>query len=136
MTFRLSNTCLVVEDEPLLALDIETMLAGCGYAIAGPFASWSEALELVERDPPAAAIVDFQVQDGSSVVLLRALEDAGIPFLIYSGRERESSPDFADALWLEKPCMPDKLEAAVRSLFRHHQRTAAASREGASAVSA
>ncbi len=122
MLQKTPRLCLVVEDEPLLALDIETMLTEAGYLVAGPYASWREALQSVATHRPDAAIVDFLVQDGNSTELLRALDEALIPFAIYSGRDQASAPEFADAIWLEKPCMPEKLKSVMRALLEGRAR--------------
>ena len=38
---------LVVEDEPIVGMDIESILAAVGFQVIGPAASVSEALELI-----------------------------------------------------------------------------------------
>ena len=49
---------LVVEDEFLVALDMETILADAGFEVIGPVGGVAEALRLIERDRPAAALLD------------------------------------------------------------------------------
>ena len=75
---------LVVEDQPLIAADIAMSLedAGANVVIAHNLA---KALELVERGPVSAAIVDFGLSDGEATAFCERLTRANIPFVIYSG---------------------------------------------------
>lgn len=66
---------LVAEDEALIALELAESLEQDGYEVVGPAATVAEALALCEATgPPELALVDIDLRDGSSgVVLARAL---------------------------------------------------------------
>jgi two-component system, response regulator PdtaR len=50
---------LIVEDEPLIALDLEAMLERRGARIVGPAATVREALSLLQSERPDVALLDF-----------------------------------------------------------------------------
>jgi CheY-like chemotaxis protein len=52
---------LIVEDEPIVALDLARMALEAGYALCGTAASGPEALALAELNPPTVALVDIRL---------------------------------------------------------------------------
>jgi CheY-like chemotaxis protein len=52
---------LIVEDEPIVALDLARTVLEAGYALCGTAASGPEALALAELNPPTVAIVDVRL---------------------------------------------------------------------------
>lgn len=52
---------LIVEDEPLVALDLARLALEAGYALCGIAASGPEALALAELNPPTVALVDIRL---------------------------------------------------------------------------
>jgi PAS domain S-box-containing protein len=80
---------LIVEDEGVLALDIERQLRGLGFTIVGVAASADEALRLAGLDCPDLAIVDLRIEgarDGIETALrLRADFDVPVVFLTAHG---------------------------------------------------
>ena len=52
---------LVVEDEALIAFEIEEIIKDAGGVVAGPFATVDEALRLIENENISAAILDMQL---------------------------------------------------------------------------
>jgi DNA-binding response OmpR family regulator len=57
------DSLLIVEDEPLIAIDIETVLLAEGL-LAEFCASREEALELISSKSPSTAILDFHLKTG------------------------------------------------------------------------
>ena len=55
---------LVVEDDALLAMDLESILTDAGHTVLGPVASASEALQLVKDAMPDLALVDLGLSEG------------------------------------------------------------------------
>ena len=83
----LERAILVVEDEPLIALDIATEFEkrGARVSIANTL---KEALASVEADGLSAAVLDHALPDGDSTQLCERLTKRGIPFVTYSGYTR------------------------------------------------
>jgi len=104
---------LIVEDEGLVALDVETAFTDAGALIVGPLATVAEAMSLSLHRFDAAAI-DIRLQDGLSHPFALKLKTAGIPFVLTTGypchdlpRELEGSP------CLMKPIPSDLIVSAL-----------------------
>lgn len=79
---------LVVEDEPLEALDYCDRLVAAGAEVVGPFDSVSAALDSVKHDPIDVALLDYALADQNSEKLQSALERRDIPFVVLTGYPR------------------------------------------------
>ena len=78
------RTVLIVEDEPLIALDIVNGFKRAGAAVA--FArSLADARSRVEHGGICAAIVDFGLGDGDANELCVQLSQKHVPFVLHSG---------------------------------------------------
>ena len=114
---------LVVEDEALIAMELESILCEAGHKVLGAAATLSRALDLVERLEPMldAVLLDANLGGQSSLPVARRLADAGIPFVVTSGYSGQ------DALWrvtgaphVPKPYDLRQLAAALQVLPRRH----------------
>jgi DNA-binding response OmpR family regulator len=109
---------LVVEDEPILALDMETALRQAGFEITGLASSCDRALALLERSKPDAAVLDANLRGASVEPVAGALVRQGVPFLIVSGYGRAHLPSvLLAAPFLPKPFEPISLVSAVVTLL-------------------
>src|SRR6476620_12408537 len=94
------RSILIVEDEPLIVMDITQAFEGTGAALTTTNAL-HQALILVEHDGLSAAILDHALGDGNSTKLYERLTERGIPYIIYSGFDAvEGAPKAA--LYLRK----------------------------------
>jgi DNA-binding response OmpR family regulator len=101
------RSILVVEDEPLIAMDITQAFAGTGAALTTTN-TLHHALILVEHDGLAGAILDHALGDGDSSLLYARLKERSIPFLIYSGFDTVGGAS-AGAPHVNKPAAPGEL---------------------------
>lgn len=76
---------LVLEDEPLIAMDLEDLLIGKGYAVVGPFSAAAAALESLTQARPHTALLDIYLFNGTSFDVARELKRVGIPFAFMTG---------------------------------------------------
>jgi DNA-binding response OmpR family regulator len=109
---------LILEDEWLIALDLQMVLEDAGYAIAGPASSVSGALELIRREEIAAGLLDLHVGEQTSYPIAVALRELGIPFLFLTGHTRANlEPEFRNESVVSKPIerrdLVRRLEAIV-----------------------
>lgn len=109
------RSILIVEDEPLIGLDMLTTLEAAGASITLTTAL-KHAVVLVEHDGLSAAILDHTLKDGDSSSLCTRLKERGIPFIIYSGHLHVEG-SFDAALHLRKPATAEALIAAVESVL-------------------
>jgi CheY-like chemotaxis protein len=84
---------LVVEDEPLIRLDITRLLKDAGYEIVGPFCTIEEALGSIIAEDLDAAILDFNLGNETAALIADALTTQGIPFMWLTGYSRDVIPE-------------------------------------------
>ena len=110
-------TVLVVEDELLIALDIESTLSEAGFNVAVS-ASCADAKSLLERITPDAVVLDVHLQDGDCATIAKTLVARRIPFIVHTGYDGPDRDEvFRRGTMLGKPSKPDDLVAAVKSLM-------------------
>ena len=108
---------LVLEDEPLVAVDIAATIADAGWDVVGPAGSIPKALSLIQEQGCEAAILDANLGGESAAPVAETLKARGIPFIVLSGYNNEQLTGLlSDAPFLAKPYDPDDLVALVRSL--------------------
>ncbi len=105
---------MVVEDEALIALDLEDVFRDAAYDVTGPYPSCGDALASLKIALPDVAVLDATLRDGPCLDLARELRRLGVPFLIYSGRDafEEQPPELEGVPWIEKP---SRLELVIRT---------------------
>ncbi|WP_045835464.1 response regulator [Hyphomicrobium sp. 99] len=109
---------LLVEDNTLIALDLEEILKGYGCCVVGPSVTVREALEVLGTEEVDIAVVDYLLEDGEAAPLARALDDKGIPFAICTGAgEDELGTLYPNTPILGKPYNPDDVSIVVNSLI-------------------
>ena len=62
---------LIIEDEPIIAMDIEDLVANCGHRVIGVAATEADAVAIAERSRPGLILADINLGaggDGSSAV--------------------------------------------------------------------
>ena len=97
--------CLIVEDQALIGMAIESALEETDSWTCDLVHSAADALAYLNRMKPDAAILDYVLRDGVCTELARTLHGSEIPFLIYSGHHRSANlpSELAQVTWIEKP---------------------------------
>lgn len=109
---------LVVEDELVLALELESALDDAGYAVIGPAATLRDAAALLRAARPAAALLDVNIQGHPVVPLARRLVAAGVPFALHTAYAADhlAAPILRGAPLLPKPLDQAALRRVLRDL--------------------
>ena len=110
---------LLLEDEALIALNLQDELQDAGYEVAGPFTACAAALEWLQTVTPAMAILDAALTDGSCREIALELTRREVPFLIYSGYQEDQRllAEFQHVTWIEKPVPSEVLVQACQQLL-------------------
>ena len=109
---------LVVEDEPLVALEVETELVEAGATVVGPAGTLEAAARLIEAEPLDAALLDANLAGRPVDTLAAALDARGVPFAFASGYGPAGLPEgFRDRPLLGKPFGAEALVALVAELL-------------------
>lgn len=64
---------LIIEDEPLISMQLEGLVSDLGHRVIGTAATHAQAVELFARHPAGLVLADIQLADGSSGI--EAVED-------------------------------------------------------------
>jgi len=110
------RSVLLVEDEPLICLDIATRLQDAG-ALVYAASHLEKALTLADRPDLSAGVLDFNLGAVDSSPICRKLVERRIPFLFHTGRVCPAFRQWPAAPVLLKPSHPG-LIASVAALFR------------------
>jgi CheY-like chemotaxis protein len=113
---------LIIEDEPLIAMDLEALVEGLGHNVTGVARTRTEAVKLASTKQPGLILADIQLADGSSGLdavndLLKAFEVPVIFITAYPERfltgERPEP-----AFLIAKPFQPANVSAVIsQALF-------------------
>ena len=110
---------LVVEDEILIALELRDELVDAGARVVGPAMSVAEALRLIDREKPTAAILDVWLGSEDSLKVAQRLEAVGVPFILHTGHFTDGLPrDWPQVPIIKKPASRQALLAALAGLSR------------------
>lgn len=108
---------LVVEDEPLIGMDIEDALEGLGHEVVGPITELTEALDLATIEALGCAILDINIRGGHSYPVADMLLKRGLPVLLLSSYGEQTLPErLHEEARLPKPFTGAQLDKEIRDL--------------------
>ena len=120
----LKTRVLIIEDEPIIALDIEALVKDLGHEITAVARTRVEARTFAESETPGLILADIQLADDSSGIdaVKDILTEHDIPVIFITAfPERLLSGDRPEPTYLiTKPFRPDTVKAAIgQALFFH-----------------
>jgi two-component system, response regulator PdtaR len=103
---------LIVEDEFLIALQIEEIVERLGYTVLGPVGSVTKGLDLLRHTAPSAAILDVNLDGVLVTPIAQMCRDRHIPFVLVTGYGRLAldEPLLESAPRLRKPLDEDLIK--------------------------
>lgn len=109
---------LVVEDELMIVLMLESLLVEAGFEVADVATKVEPALAFLEASAFDGAILDANLAGVSSAPVAAALAARSIPFLVVSGyAATQQDGAFAAGLHVQKPFQTEALVEALRSIL-------------------
>ena len=109
---------LVVEDESLIRMLLEDMLADLGHEVVATASSVSTAKELATAGGFDAAILDVNLEGEEVFPVAEILAARSLPFVFASGYGQAALPEkFRDRPTLQKPFQGQQLEAAINRIL-------------------
>ena len=107
---------LVVEDEPLIAMDLAAILESNGADVIGPCLSIAEALIALDAEALDAALVDIRLGDGVSFAIADELVRRGVAFAFVTGiaHMREAPENLRIIPLISKPFDPEEILEFLR----------------------
>jgi two-component system, response regulator PdtaR len=113
---------LIVEDDPLVALDEAKIVESFGHRVVGVACDTAEAMDLVRSDRPSVALLDVNLADGPTGPMLCAwlVGRLHIPVVFVTGSPEQLPPSLAGALgYIVKPFGTRVLGAALAFAGRY-----------------
>ena len=109
---------LIVDDEILIASDLQDSFQEAGAEVVGPFSSVRQAVACAKNEDLSAAILDFRVGRDTTVEVAQMLDSRQIPYIFYSGQgvSPELHDQMPDARFLMKPARYGALMRAMQEL--------------------
>ena len=128
---QVATDILIIEDEPLIAMDIEEMVESLGHRVVGTARTHAEAVTMFGRARPKMVLADIQLADGSSGIeaVNEILSTTSVPVIFITAfPERLLTGERPEPAFLvTKPFNPDMVKALIsQALFFDRQAKAAA----------
>ncbi len=118
------ESVMIVEDEFLIAMDIDSILKAEGYTVLGPFASVEQALHLLKDTRPDAAVLNYSVRGEAITPVAERLRALDVPMVLSSADYPINAPlsevceALAGAKSIGKPINERRLFDALNLAFR------------------
>jgi DNA-binding response OmpR family regulator len=109
---------LVLEDEALIALDVEYILQSAGFQDVITLSSRADAQQWLSDHTPHIAVIDPHLRDGMCIEVIQTLTERNVPFVVHSGErpeEAEGEHGLHKGYWVAKPSRPEALVAAIKA---------------------
>ncbi|MFN3717744.1 MAG: response regulator [Rhizobium rhizophilum] len=125
---QVATDIMIIEDEPLIALDIEQMVEDLGHRVTGIARTHAEAVDLYKRTSPKMVLADIQLADGSSGIdaVNDILKVDTIPVIFITAfPERLLTGERPEPAFLvTKPFNPDMVKALISQALFFNERVA------------
>lgn len=119
MPSQTARRILIVEDEFLLAMDLEYLLTGMGHKVVEVASRVAEGMEFARRAEIDFAILDVNVAGIQSFPIADILRQRGIPFVFATGYGSAGLVDgYQKEPTLQKPYQPQQLERLITATNR------------------
>jgi CheY-like chemotaxis protein len=107
---------LLVEDDPIIALDFEDTILGLGAKTVRTAATVARALQMIADRAPDFALLDISLMREKSFAIAEKLDALKIPFAFVTGYSSDVRlpQAFAGRPRLLKPCSTEALETILK----------------------
>ncbi len=118
MTGQTAKRVLIVEDEVLIAMNLEDMLNELGHEVVGQTTRIDKAMELARESDIDFAVLDINLAGKKSFPVAEILRQRGIPFTFATGNGPEGLMDgYRDLPVLQKPYAQEDLKRTIALVF-------------------
>jgi DNA-directed RNA polymerase specialized sigma24 family protein len=119
---QVATDVLIIEDEPMIAMDLESIVEGLGHRVTGVARTHAEAVRAVDQHKPGLVLADIQLADGSSGLdaVNEMLGSFAVPVIFITAYpDRLLTGERPEpAFLITKPYQPDTVKAIVsQALF-------------------
>jgi len=125
---QVATDIMIIEDEPLIAMDIENMVTELGHSVTGIARTKDEAVDLFDKSSPKMVLADIQLADGSSGIdaVNDILRTSAVPVIFITAfPERLLTGERPEPTFLvTKPFNPDMVKALISQALFFNESTA------------
>lgn len=119
---QVATDVMIIEDEPIIAMDLEALLESLGHRVTGIARTEKEAVHLASVKRPSLILADIQLADGSSGIdaINQILQKISVPVIFITAfPERLLTGEKPEpAFLITKPFEPDMVKAVIsQALF-------------------
>ena len=119
---QVATDVLIIEDEPMIAMDLESIVEGLGHRVTGVARTHAEAVGAADQHKPGLVLADIQLADGSSGLdaVNEMLGSFAVPVIFITAYpDRLLTGERPEpAFLITKPYQPDTVKAIVsQALF-------------------
>jgi len=109
---------LLVEDEALVAIELEEIVREFGAEVVGPFSRVADALDALLHESISVAILDIQLDGETTFQIVDVLLERAKPALFVTAGTLEAMPEkYRQLPRLQKPFDPVELGRLAKSIF-------------------
>ncbi|AFL48989.1 DNA-directed RNA polymerase specialized sigma24 family protein [Sinorhizobium fredii] len=129
---QVATDIMIIEDEPLIAMDIEDMVTSLGHRVTGIARTHREAIDIYRQTSPKMILADIQLADGSSGIdaVNDILTQAAVPVIFITAfPERLLTGNKPEPAFLvTKPFNPEMVKALISQALFFDEQAQAGSR--------
>ncbi|HQU68779.1 MAG TPA: response regulator [Albidovulum sp.] len=118
MASSIAGSVLIIEDEAIIAMDIETIVMEMGHRVTGIAPTRRAAVDLASRERPDLILADIQLADNSSGIdavndILAQFDDIPVIFITAFPERLLTGKRPEPAFLITKPYVEDQVRSAV-----------------------
>lgn len=118
MADAVSGSVMIIEDEGIIAMDLESIVSDMGHRVTGVARTHNEAIELAAQDAPDLILSDIQLADNSSGIaavneLMEKLGERPVIFITAFPERLLTGDKHEPAFLISKPYTQDQVISAV-----------------------
>ena len=124
---QVATDVMIIEDEPVIAMDLEALVEGLGHKVTGIARTEKEAMHLAATKRPGLVLADIRLADGSSGVdaVRNILQNISVPVIFITAFPEllltGSSPE--PTFLITKPFVPEMVKAVVSQALFFNEKT-------------
>lgn len=116
------SQALIVEDEPLVLMDLEDRLTAMGYLVVGKAATLDRGRMLARELDIDVALLDVNLAGTNSAAIADELCSRGVPFVFVTGYTKSGIPErYRNCVSVAKPYETESLRQALQFALREKQ---------------
>ncbi len=111
----MANRIILIEDEALIAADMEFAVLDAGYEVVGSARTVDEGLELLKTTACDGAVLDANLNGQSAKTIMEQLDEDAVPYIVVSGYTRSQIGFLNErTVLIGKPFRMSDLTTAIR----------------------